>query len=67
MGRNSIREDAEPPDAGPGTLRESLQVELDCDEQLRYLYTVQAIDAVSGYRTRTGDLVPLVEKVRFVR
>jgi biopolymer transport protein ExbD len=46
------------------TSRESYEVELDCDYDLRYEYVVQAITAVSGYKQ--GDqIVKLVEKIKF--
>ncbi len=41
-----------------------LEAELDCDAQLHYQYTIDAITAISGYRSE-GRIIPLIEKVRF--
>jgi biopolymer transport protein ExbD len=51
--------------AGPGGVRETAEVELDCDFNLKYEYVIQAITAVSGYKQADGTLVRLVEKVKF--
>lgn len=51
-------------DAGPMPLRESAELEIDCDYQLRYEYVIFAITAVSGYR-KGDDVVKLIEKIRF--
>jgi len=50
--------------SGPGGASD-LEVELDCDEHLRYEYTMEAITAVSGY-SENGRLHHLVEQIRFV-
>ena len=50
---------------GPGSIQETAEVELDCDYGLRYEHVIQAISAVSGYRDDTGNIVKLVEKVKF--
>jgi biopolymer transport protein ExbD len=52
-------------DAGGPSVRESAEVELDCDYNLRYEYVITAITAVSGYRQPDGSLVKLVEKIKF--
>jgi biopolymer transport protein ExbD len=45
---------------------ESPEVELDCDDNLRYEHVIEAITAVSGYRDdATGEIVKLVEKIKF--
>lgn len=44
---------------------EGAEVELDCDYNLRYEYVIQAITAVSGYRDSAGNIVKLVEKIKF--
>lgn len=44
---------------------DSLEVELDCDPRLDYRYTVDALTAVTGYKSPDGKVVTLVEKVRF--
>ncbi|MDO5553557.1 MAG: biopolymer transporter ExbD [Planctomycetia bacterium] len=45
--------------------RDDLEIELDCDEQLRYKYVVQAITAVTGYLNQENQVIKLVEKVKF--
>lgn len=52
-------------DSGPGSAAENTEVELNCDYNLRYDYAVQAIDAVSGYRESNGQVVKLIQKIRF--
>jgi biopolymer transport protein ExbD len=47
-----------------GPSREAFEVEFDCDYNLKYQYVVEAITAVSGYKS--GDqIVKLVEKIKF--
>jgi biopolymer transport protein ExbD len=51
---------------GPASLETGeLEVELDCEFQLRFEYVIDAISAVSGYVTDDGRIVNLVEKIRF--
>jgi biopolymer transport protein ExbD len=50
---------------GPGSIQETAEVELDCDYGLRYEHVIQAITAVSGYIDETGNVVKLVEKIKF--
>ncbi|MGE0756536.1 MAG: ExbD/TolR family protein [Pirellulaceae bacterium] len=50
---------------GPGSIQESAEVELDCDYQLNYEHVINAITAVSGYTDDSGNLVKLVEKIKF--
>ena len=50
---------------GPGSRQETAEIELDCDPQLHYGYVIQAITAVSGYTDADGNIVKLVEKIRF--
>lgn len=52
-------------DSGPTKAQESAEVELDCDYNLRYEHVIQAITAVSGYVDPNGDIVKLVEKIKF--
>ena len=52
-------------DRGPGSIQETAEVELDCDYGLRYEHVIQAITAVSGYIDDTGNVVKLVEKIKF--
>ena len=51
-------------DSGPGKAS-TQEVELDCDYNLRYEEVVSAVTAVSGYVTRDGQIVKLVEKLKF--
>jgi biopolymer transport protein ExbD len=51
--------------SGPGSVRETAEVELDCDYNLKYEYVIQAITAVSGHRLEDGSIAKLVEKVKF--
>ena len=50
---------------GEGSLAASAEVELDCDYGLKYEYVIEAITAVSGSTTPDGDVVKLVEKIKF--
>ena len=50
---------------GPGSIQETAEVELDCDYGLRYEHAIQAITSVSGYIDQTGNVVKLVEKIKF--
>lgn len=53
---------------GPGALADAVEVELDCDYQLKYAYIIDAISAVSGYVAQSGgqrQIVRLVEKIKF--
>jgi len=50
---------------GPGGIQETAEVELDCDYGLRYEHVIQAITSVSGYIDQTGNVVKLVEKIKF--
>ena len=49
----------------PDSLRESAEVEIDADYQLRYEFVIAAITAVTGYRTSDDEVVKLIEKIRF--
>ncbi|MEX0712744.1 MAG: biopolymer transporter ExbD [Pirellulales bacterium] len=50
---------------GPNPLAGQLEVELDADYNLRYVNTVDAITAISGYVNKDGHVVKLIEKLRF--
>jgi hypothetical protein len=52
-------------DRGPGSLQETTEVELDCDYDLHYEHVIQAVTAVSGYLDNNGNVVKLVEKIKF--
>ena len=45
--------------------RADVEIELDCDPQLRYGFAMQAITAVTGYLNSEDQLVKMVEKVTF--
>ena len=49
---------------GDGELLDSLEVEFDCDYNLKYKYSMGAISAVSGYRTEDGQTVKLIDKIK---
>jgi biopolymer transport protein ExbD len=51
--------------AGPGSSGD-LEIEIDCDYQLRYAETISAVTAVSGYIDARGNIIKLIEKIRFV-
>jgi biopolymer transport protein ExbD len=50
---------------GEGSLAASAEVELDCDFGLKYEHVIEAITAISGSVTADGQIVKLVEKIRF--
>ena len=50
---------------GPGSVQDTAEVELDCDYNLRYEHVIEAITAVSGYVDDDGNIVKLVEKIKF--
>lgn len=47
------------------SLKESAEVELDCDYDLHYRHVIEAITACSGYVAPDGNIVKLIEKIRF--
>lgn len=50
---------------GDTSLAEDAEVEFKCDFDLNYEYVIQAITAVTGYVGRDGNIIKLVEKIRF--
>jgi biopolymer transport protein ExbD len=50
---------------GPGSYQETAEVELDCDYSLRYEHVISAVTAVSGFVDDGGNVVKLVEKIKF--
>jgi biopolymer transport protein ExbD len=50
---------------GEGSLAASAEVELDCDFALKYEYVIEAITAVSGTVAPDGQIIKLVEKIKF--
>ncbi len=51
-------------DAGPGSVRD-IELEIDCDYQLRYARVIDAITAVSGYIDENDNIVKLIDKIKF--
>lgn len=49
---------------GPGAAAEQ-EVEFDCDYGLHYRHVVEALTAVSGYVDDQGNVVKLIEKIKF--
>ena len=43
----------------------ALEVELECEYQLRFEYVIDAISAMSGYVTEDRRIIPLIEKIKF--
>jgi biopolymer transport protein ExbD len=50
---------------GGGSMAASAEVELDCDYALKYEHVIEAITAVSGSVGEDGQIVKLVEKIKF--
>jgi hypothetical protein len=50
---------------GEGSLASSAEVELDCDFNLKYEHVIEAITAVSGTMGPDGQIIKLVEKIKF--
>ena len=50
---------------GEGSLASSAEVELDCDFGLKYENVIEAITAVSGSVGPDGQVIKLVEKIKF--
>ena len=47
------------------SMLETTEVEFDCDYHLRYENVIEAITAVSGYVSPEGEVVTLIEKIKF--
>ena len=54
------------PDAGPSSSGDPLEVEIEADPQLHYKYAIDAMTAVTGYRDEDGQIITLIEQVRFI-
>ncbi len=52
-------------DTGPGSLAESIEVELDCDYGLHYMHVMDAITSVSGHVDAENNVIKLIERVKF--
>jgi biopolymer transport protein ExbD len=50
---------------GEGSLASSAEVELDCDFNLKYEHVIEAITAVSGTMGPDGQIIKMVEKIKF--
>ena len=50
---------------GPGSAQDTAEVDLDCDYNLRYEHVIGAVTAVSGFVDDGGNVVKLVEKIKF--
>ncbi|MCA9217259.1 MAG: biopolymer transporter ExbD [Planctomycetales bacterium] len=51
-------------ESGPGSIRETAEIELDCDYQLAYTHVIEAVTAVSGY-IQNDSVIKLIEKIKF--
>lgn len=59
--RGAVNDAGGPRSAGA----KALEVELDCEYQLRFEYVIDAISAISGYVTEDRRIIPLIEKIKF--
>ncbi|HZL87159.1 MAG TPA: biopolymer transporter ExbD [Pirellulaceae bacterium] len=50
---------------GDGSLTSEAEVELDCDYNLKYENVIRVITAVSGERQPNGDILKMIEKIKF--
>lgn len=50
---------------GPAAAASSAEVEIDCDYNLKYEHLISAVTHVSGYVDASGNVVKLVEKLKF--
>jgi len=57
--------DPSKPGAATPDAADELEIELDCDETLKYRHVMEAITAVTGYVNSENQIVKLVEKVKF--
>jgi biopolymer transport protein ExbD len=48
-----------------GSLDAAAEIELNCDYNLKYENVIRAITAVSGQRQPNGDIIKLIEKIKF--
>jgi len=52
-------------DHGPGSFQESAELELDLDPKLHYRFVIDAITAVSGVLAEDGQIIRLIDKIKF--
>ncbi|MCE9526591.1 MAG: biopolymer transporter ExbD [Planctomycetales bacterium] len=50
---------------GSDQVAAELEADLHCDETLAYQHTMAAVTAISGRRSSSGRIQPLIHKVRF--
>jgi biopolymer transport protein ExbD len=50
---------------GPAAAASGAEVEIDCDYNLKYEHLISAVTHVSGYVNANGDVIKLVEKLKF--
>ena len=50
---------------GPGSMVDQTEVEFTCDFDLHYQFVIQAITAVTGYVGQDGNIIKLIDKIRF--
>ena len=48
-----------------GSLDAAAEVEIDCDYNLKYENVIRVITAVSGERQANGDILKMIEKIKF--
>ena len=51
-------------ESGPGSIRDTAEIEMDCDYQLAYAHVIDAVTAVSGY-VQDDTMIELIEKIKF--
>lgn len=64
----AIKNDVSFQDAYAGAtpeFRDDMEIELDCDENLKYARAMEAITATTGYLNAEDQIVKMVEKVKF--
>ncbi|UUO08448.1 biopolymer transporter ExbD [Blastopirellula sp. J2-11] len=52
-------------DTGPGSARETAEIEIDADYNLQYEFVIEAMTAVTGRVDKEGNIQRLIEKVKF--
>lgn len=50
---------------GPDSAADAAEVEIDADYELHYQHTVGAITAVSGFLDEQGNIVKMIDKIKF--
>ena len=52
-------------DRGPNSIQATAEIELDCSYNLHYSHVIEAVTAVSGFVSDNGEIIKLVEKIKF--